>query len=194
MSESNGGASAEALALFETNIRRCSDKAYNFAFRLAGNEQDARDLVQEAFSHALEHLDRYDPKRPFEPWVNRILKNIYLDGVRRYERKHSVSLDGPSPIEDMPWENIIPGPDKAPSDHFDKKETGVLVQRALEMVPPQYRSAVMLCDLEKYSYEKISQILDCPIGTVRSRIHQGRLLLRKAFEKLQMPKKNFLSR
>ena len=83
MSDTNAGASAEALTLFEQNIRRCSDKAYNFAFRLAGNEQDARDLVQEAFSHALQHLDRYDSRRPFEPWVNRILKNIYLDGVRR---------------------------------------------------------------------------------------------------------------
>jgi RNA polymerase sigma-70 factor, ECF subfamily len=191
MSDVNGnGASAEQRELFETNIRRCSDKAYNFAFRLTGNEQDARDLVQEAFSHALEHIARYDPKRPFEPWVNRILRNIYLDSVRRYERKHSVSLDGPSPIEDMPWENIIPGPDRTPSDQLDRKETGILVQRALASIPLQYRTAVVLCDIEKFSYDKISQVLDCPIGTVRSRIHQGRLLMRKAFEKLQMPRRN----
>ena len=187
MPELNGnGAGADAQELFEQNLRRCSDKAYNFAFRLTGNEQDARDLVQEAFSHALEHLGRYDPKRPFEPWLNRILRNIYLDSVRRYERKHTVSLDGPSPIEDMPWENIIPGPDRTPSDQLDRKETGHLVQRALASVPPQYRTAVVLCDIEKYSYERISKVLECPIGTVRSRIHQGRLLMRKAFDKLQM--------
>lgn len=187
MSTLNGNsAAAGSLDLFQENVRRCSDKAYNFAFRLCGNDQDARDLVQEAFSHALQHLARYDPNRPFEPWLNRILRNIYLDGVRRYERKHTVSLDGPSPIEDMPWENIIPGPDQTPVDQLDKREAGVLVQRALESVPVQYRTAVVLCDIEKYSYERISQVLDCPIGTVRSRIHQGRQMMRKSFEKLQM--------
>ncbi len=181
----------EARQLFEENARRCSDKAYNFAFRLTGNESDARDLVQEALSHALEHLNRYDPKRPFGPWLNRILRNIYLDGVRRYERKHSVSLDGPSPIEEMPWENIIPGPDRPPSEQLVKQETSLLVQRALDLVPIQYRSAVVLCDIERYSYEKIAEILECPIGTVRSRIHQGRLLMRKAFEKLQLLPRKF---
>ncbi|MBV9081019.1 MAG: sigma-70 family RNA polymerase sigma factor [Elusimicrobia bacterium] len=187
MSDLNGtGVDVHARSLFEENVRRCNDKAYNFAFRLTGNEQDARDLVQEAFSHALEHLARYDPKRPFEPWLNRILRNIYLDSVRRYDRKHTVSLDGPSPIEDMPWENIIPGKDRTPAEQADKKETEQLVQRALDSVPVQYRTAVVLCDIEKYSYERISQILECPIGTVRSRIHQGRLLMRKSFEKLQM--------
>src|SRR5262245_56819628 len=79
---------------FTALIERCADKVYNFAYRLAGNEQDARDLVQEAFSHALEHFDKYDPARPFEPWINRILKNIYLDGIRRYAHKHTISLDG----------------------------------------------------------------------------------------------------
>ena len=184
------GNGAPAADLFEQNIRRCSDKAYNFAYRLCGNEQDARDLVQEAFSHALEHIARYDPKRPFEPWLNRILRNIYLDSVRRYERKHVVSLDGPSPIEEMPWENIIPGPDRTPADQFDRKDTASLVQRALDSVPAQYRTAIILCDIEKYSYERIAQVLECPIGTVRSRIHQGRLLMRKTFEKLQMVRKS----
>lgn len=172
--------------LFAKNFRQSADRAYNFAFRLTGNESDARDLVQEAFSHALRHIERYDPKRPFDPWLNRILHNIFLDGVRRYERRHTVSLDGPSPIEDVPWENIVPGPDASPSDHADRKETSEMVQRALNSVPLPYRTAVILCDIEKLSYERISEIMECPIGTVRSRIHQGRLMMRKAFEKLQL--------
>ena len=170
---------------FADFITRYGEKAYNFAYRLAGNEQDARDLVQEAFSHALKHIEKYDRTRPFEPWFNRILKNIYLDGVRRYEQKHTVSLDGPSPLEDVPWEHIIPGWDPTPAEQLDKKETHQLVQRALNSLPVQYRVAVTLCDIEKYSYDQISEVIGCPIGTVRSRIHQGRLLMRKAFEKLQ---------
>jgi RNA polymerase sigma-70 factor (ECF subfamily) len=172
-------------ANFEAYVRQSSDKAYNFAYRLTGNESDARDLVQEAFSHALTHISKYDPTRPFEPWLNRILHNIYLDGVRRYERKHAVSLDGPSPIEDVPWENIIPGPDTSPHEHAERSETSELIQNALNSIPLPYRTAVILCDIERYSYERISEILDCPIGTVRSRIHQGRVMMKKAFEKLQ---------
>lgn len=169
---------------FSKLIERCADKVYNFAFRLAGNEQDARDLVQEAFSHALQHIEKYDTNRPFEPWINRILKNIYLDGIRRYAHKHTISLDGPSPMEGVPWENLIPGLDQTPAECLDEKETNLLVQRALNTLPIEYRTAVTLCDIEKFSYERISEIVGCPIGTVRSRIHQGRMLMRKAFEKL----------
>jgi RNA polymerase sigma-70 factor, ECF subfamily len=170
---------------FESFIQQSSQKAYNFAFRLTGNDQDARDLVQEAFSHALTHIAKYDPSRPFEPWLNRILHNIYLDGVRRYERKHAVSLDGPSPIEDVAWENIIPGPDTSPLERAERQETQDQVQRALDLVPLPYRTAIVLCDIEKFSYERIAKVMECPVGTVRSRIHQGRMMLRKAFEKLQ---------
>lgn len=175
----------QASVDFTKLIERCADKVYNFAYRLAGNESDARDLVQEAFSHALQHFEKYDRARPFEPWINRILKNIYLDGIRRYAYKHTISLDGPSPMESVPWENLIPGADQTPAEVFDEKDTHEMVQRALNMLPVEYRTAVSLCDVEKFSYERIAQIVGCPIGTVRSRIHQGRLLMRKAFEQLQ---------
>src|ERR1700704_1599071 len=85
---------------YEALLKRCADKAYNFAFRLAGNDQDAQDLVQEAFARAFEHRDRYDPTRPFGAWVNRILHNVFLDAVRRYEHKHKVSLDATPPWDD----------------------------------------------------------------------------------------------
>ncbi len=181
MDEIKTGPSADFAAL----VRRHGDKAYNFAYRLAGNEQDARDLVQEAFMHALRHFEKYDTTRPFEPWLNRILKNIFLDGMRKYQHKHTISLDAPSPLEDVAWENMIPSDDLTPAEEVDQQETGVIVQKALNLLPTPYKTAVVLCDIEKYSYERIAEILECPIGTVRSRIHQGRILLRKAFEKLQ---------
>lgn len=167
---------------FAELIREFGDKAYNFAFRLAGNEQDARDLVQEAFYRAFNHIDKYNTSRPFGPWLNSILKNIYIDGLRRYEHKNTISMDALSPIQDVTWENIIKGPDQTPERHVDRSEVQQMVRKALDALPAIYKSAVILCDIEKYSYAQIGEILDCPIGTVRSRIHQGRLLLRRALE------------
>src|SRR6476660_82341 len=86
---------------FGAFVRRHAERAYNFAYRLVGNEQDARDLVQEAFAHAIGNFGKYDPSRPIEPWFNTILKNISLDGMRKYAHTNTVSLDEPSPVEDV---------------------------------------------------------------------------------------------
>jgi RNA polymerase sigma-70 factor (ECF subfamily) len=170
---------------FSELIRRCGEKAYNFAYRLAGNEQDARDLVQEAFARAYEHFGSYDRGRPFDSWLLRILHNIYMDGVRRYAHGHTVSLDAPAPIEDSSWEELLPGEAAHDALDMEKAQSAGLLQRALLSVPVHYRTAVTLCDVEGLSYEEISKIMACPVGTVRSRIHQGRVLVREAYEKLE---------
>jgi RNA polymerase sigma-70 factor (ECF subfamily) len=174
----------ESPEVFSELIRRCGEKAYNFAFRLAGNEPDARDLVQEAFVRAYAHFDTYDKTRPFETWLFRILQNIYLDGVRRYAHGHTVSLDAPAPVEDAAWEEIIPSGEPEPTEGLMRQESEKLVQRALETLPVHYRTAVVLCDIEGLSYEEIGEVMACPVGTVRSRIHQGRLLVKKALEEI----------
>jgi len=169
---------------FRELIRRHGDKAYNFAYRLAGNEADARDLVQEAMTRAFRHRDSYDPDKPFDSWLLRILQNIYLDGVRRYSHSHTVSLDAQVPGAESTWEELLPGKEKDPADDMIRKETDRQVQKALDSLPIHYRTAVALSDIEGLPYEQIGQIMGCPVGTVRSRIHQGRALLRKSFESL----------
>lgn len=169
---------------FPDLVRQYGGKAYGFAFRLTGNEADARDLVQESFTKALRNMDKFDTSRAFEPWFFRIMKNIFLDWMRRYERKHTTSLEQSSPIEDVPWEDLIPSSDKAPLEELEKNEESSLVMKALESLPAHYRTAVTLCDIENYAYDEIARMMDCPIGTIRSRIHQGRVLLRKTYEKL----------
>lgn len=175
----------EPAGNFSELIRRCGEKAYNFAYRLAGNDQDARDLVQEAFARAFAHFGAYDQSRPFDAWLLRILHNIFLDGVRRYSHDHTVSLDAPAPVQDSSWEEILPATDKEPSAGLESRESDAMLQQALNSVAVHYRTAVTLCDIEGLSYEKISQIMACPVGTVRSRIHQGRVLIRKAYEQLE---------
>lgn len=165
-------------------IQQHGEKAYNFAYRLAGNEQDARDLVQEAFARALGHKESYDASKPFDSWLYRILHNIYLDEVRRYAHRHTVSLDAPSPVEGTGWEEIIRGDDADPADLIFREDEDRMIQDALNSLPVAYRTAVLLCDIEGLPYERISEIMVCPVGTVRSRIHQGRALMRKAFEEI----------
>lgn len=164
---------------FRDLMERHGDKIYNFAWRLAGNESDARDLTQEAFARAFQHRDRFDFTRPFDAWVCRILHNHFLDNVRRYEHRRSISYDAPT--ESLPLTETLVGRDPNPLDALMREERDRSVQRALNLLPPLYRSAVILCDLENYSYETIAEILECPLGTVRSRLHEGRRLLRQFF-------------
>lgn len=176
-------ASAAGAALdadrFRDLMERHGDKVFNFAWRLAGNEADARDLTQEAFARAFQHRDRFDFARPFDAWVCRILHNHFLDNVRRYEHRHSISYDAAT--EGIPLTETLVGRDPNPLDTLMRAERDRAVQRALNDLPPLYRSAVVLCDLENYSYDDIAEILDCPLGTVRSRLHEGRRRLRQFF-------------
>ena len=166
-------------------IRRHGDKAYNFAYRLTGNDADASDLVQEAFTRAFKNRDRYDPGRPFESWMFKIMQNIFLDAVRRKENQGKVSLDAPTPGGSSTWGELLAGTDPNPADAAAREETDSHLQRALATLPIHYRTAVTLNDIEQLTYEEMGRIMDCPIGTVRSRVHQGRVLLRRAFEALQ---------
>ena len=182
--KADGGKESDPSRAFSELVRTCGEKAYNFAYRLSGNEADARDLVGEAFAKAYEHFGRYDPARPFEAWLFRILHNVYLDAARRHAHGRTVSLDAPAPVEDAAWEEILPGGGEEPAEGLLRREEDSMVQRALESLPVHYRSAVALCDIEGLSYDEIGEIMACPVGTVRSRIHQGRLLVRKAYEEM----------
>ena len=166
-------------------LRQAGDKAHNFAYRLAGNEQDARDLVQEAFARALEHAGSYDPSRAFDSWLLRILHNIFLDGARRLAYRRTVSLDAPTPVSDSSWEDILPARDLSATDELIRRESIDMVQLALERLPPHYKAAIVLCDIEGLAYDDIARIMDVPVGTGRSRILQGRVLARKAYEELE---------
>lgn len=123
------------------------------------------------------------PKRPLGAWVNRILYNVFLDGVRRYEKKHSFSLDAPLPSsknDTGTWADILRGTDKDPVNALIKKEEETLLHEALQKLPVHYRTAVILYDIEGLSYDDIVNVMGCPLGTVCSRIHKGRQLLKQS--------------
>jgi RNA polymerase sigma-70 factor (ECF subfamily) len=144
---------------------------YNVAYRLTGNDDDAYDLVQEALLRVRKGLETYQPGS-MEAWLSRIVTNVFLDEVRRRRRR---------PVEALPEdpERLLPsspGADEATESLPDD------VQVALRRLPEDFRTAVVLCDVVGLSYEEIADALSVPVGTVRSRIHRGRRLLRAALQ------------
>ncbi|HEY9474021.1 MAG TPA: RNA polymerase sigma factor SigE [Mycobacteriales bacterium] len=152
-------------------VRQHSGRVYRLAYRLAGNPQDAEDLTQETFVRVFRSLANYTPGT-FEGWLHRITTNLFLDMVRRRQRIRFDALpdDG----------DRLPGGDRSPEQVFSDTHFDSDVQAALDSLSPDFRVAVVLCDIEGLTYEEIAATLGIKLGTVRSRIHRGRLQLREA--------------
>lgn len=142
---------------------------YNVAYRLTGNDDDAYDLVQEALLRVRKGLETYQPGS-MEAWLSRIVTNVFLDEVRRRRRR---------PVEALPAdpERLLPA---SPAADEATESLPDDVQVALRRLPEDFRTAVVLCDVVGLTYEEIADALAVPVGTVRSRIHRGRRLLRAA--------------
>jgi RNA polymerase sigma-70 factor (ECF subfamily) len=161
----------EGVPTWEDIARDYGGFLYTVAYRLTGNDHEAQDLVQEVLLRVRKGLETYRPGS-MEGWLSRIATNAFLDDVRRKKRR---------PVEALPddTERVLegaPGADEALAasalpDH---------VQDALRALPDDYRAAVVLCDVVGFSYHEISEALDVPVGTVRSRIHRGRAMLKES--------------
>ena len=140
---------------------------YGTAYRATRNAQDAEDLVQETYLRAYRAFDRYTPGTNIRAWLYTILHRVKTDAYRRSARS-------PTTVE-----LLNDGPGVAPEARV-LFTGGEDVGRALEQIPEAFRSAVILRDVQDFTYDEIAKILEIPIGTVMSRIHRGRALLRKA--------------
>ncbi|MDH2415015.1 RNA polymerase sigma factor SigE [Nocardioides sp. CER19] len=153
-------------------VEQHSDRVFRLAYRLTGNPHDAEDLTQEVFVRVFRSLDSYTPGT-FEGWLHRITTNLFLDQARRKQR---IRFDALSDERADRLSSTQPTPDLVYTDQrFDDD-----VERALQALPPDFRAAVVLCDVEGLTYEEIAGILGAKLGTVRSRIHRGRAMLREA--------------
>ena len=165
-------AGASVVPTWDEVVEQHSDRVFRLAYRLTGNRPDAEDLTQEVFVRVFRSLDSYTPGT-FEGWLHRITTNLFLDQARRKQR---IRFDALSDERADRLRSAGPSPDVAYADQtFDDD-----IERALATLPPDFRAAVVLCDVEGLTYEEISDILDAKLGTVRSRIHRGRAMLRAA--------------
>lgn len=158
---------------WEEIVTEHSGRVYRLAYRLTGNAHDAEDLTQETFIRVFRSLNRYEPGN-FEGWLHRITTNLFLDQARRRTR---IRMD---PLGDDAVRYAAPAGPDSPERGFEHANLDADVQRALAALPPQFRAAVVLCDIEGLSYEEIALTLGVKIGTVRSRIHRARALLRES--------------
>jgi RNA polymerase sigma-70 factor (ECF subfamily) len=150
-------------------VRQHADRVYRLAYRLSGNQYDAEDLTQETFIRVFRSVQNYQPGT-FEGWLHRITTNLFLDMVRRRNRIRMEAL--PDDYE------RVPADDPNPEQIYHDSRLGPDLQAALDSLPPEFRAAVVLCDIEGLSYEEIGATLGVKLGTVRSRIHRGRQALR----------------
>jgi RNA polymerase sigma factor (sigma-70 family) len=153
-------------------VRQHSARVYRLAYRLTGNMHDAEDLTQEVFVRVFRSLPSYTPGT-FEGWLHRITTNLFLDMARRRQRIRFEGL-GDQAV------GLLRDDEPTPAQAFDARHLDTDVQQALEALAPEYRAAVVLCDIEGLSYEEIASTLGVKLGTVRSRIHRGRAQLRTA--------------
>jgi len=170
----DGDAQSWTPPSWEEIVSTHSARVYRLAYRLTGNQHDAEDLTQEVFVRVFRSLSTYTPGT-FEGWLHRITTNLFLDMVRRRQRIRFDAL-GDDAAE------RLPSREPSPAQHFNDTHFDADVQQALDTLAPEFRAAVVLCDIEGLSYEEIAATLGVKLGTVRSRIHRGRSHLRKALE------------
>jgi RNA polymerase sigma-70 factor (ECF subfamily) len=170
----------DQTAVFELMVKTYEKSLFQFAFRLCGNHHEAQDLLQESLYRAYKSFARFEAGTAFDRWLYQIIHNLFIDHYRKKKRRPIfTSIDEPS--QRLESEKPIELPDWStnPEAEAVRNELGYQIQKGLAELSPEYRAAVILCDIQGLSYEEIAQVLNCSIGTVRSRIHRGRKALRR---------------
>lgn len=158
-------------AAFAVLVERHERRVYNLALRMTGREEDARDAAQDAFLTALRKLSSFRGEAAFTTWLHRVTVNACYDLLRKRQRAPLLDRGG----EDLPELEPPPLP-----DHADAASLSVDVQRALMEVPHDFRVVMILHDVQDLPQEEVSAILGVPVGTVKSRLHRGRIALARA--------------
>ena len=161
--------SSDGVPTWEEVARDHGRFLYNVAYRLTGNVDDARDLVQESLLRVRRGLETYEPGS-LEGWLARIVTNVFLDEMRKKKRR---------PVHALPDNpDLVLPATAAADDAADAAGLSTEIQAAINALPEEFRVPLVLCDVADRSYEDIAATLGVPIGTVRSRLHRGRRMLR----------------
>jgi RNA polymerase sigma-70 factor (ECF subfamily) len=174
--------SAEQAAFLERAIQEYGKATYNFAFRLTQNDADARDLTQEAFIRVYRAWRSFQPGTSFLSWIYRIVTNLYRDELRRRKGRFHEEI----PEDNAPQEFAGQRPlAVTPIEDYVEGQLSEPLSAALQLLSPEQRQVIVLADIEEYSYQEIADIMGCSIGTVRSRLHRARALLRRLIQRTQ---------
>lgn len=180
LTDLNRSSQDPALAEFEQVALVHLDELFATALRYTKNDKDAEDLVQETFLKAYTNFHRYEKGTNCRAWLFTILTNTFINRFRRKKKEREIlNADDMTPIE----QNFF---DRGKAEFYQNPEVGALfrtfskdIKDALEELPEEFRTVVILADLNDFSYKEIAHILDCPVGTVMSRLFRGRKMMRR---------------
>jgi len=171
------------LAAYDGLVLAFQDRVFNVCWRMCGSRTDAEDFTQEAFVKAFQSLGRFDGRSRFYTWLFRIAANLVISARRKRTRTAAVSIDSTTGETDgsrsRPLADRIDSGEMGPDDRAAAREQQSLVLAALASLDEEQRCIVTLRDLESLGYSEIADILNVPVGTVKSRLHRARLALRQ---------------
>ena len=157
---------------------RYQRRVLNFLYRMTGNRQVAEDLTHETFIRVVQHLPTYRPTGSVAGWIYRIAKNLALNRFRHEKVAGEIPLDQPLSLSEEEMErslgDILADTRPNPGEEASRTDLESVVQKALSKISPPYREAVILCDIQGFSYKEAAEMLSCPIDTVASRLARGR--------------------
>jgi RNA polymerase sigma-70 factor (ECF subfamily) len=151
---------------FAQLMRRHERRVYNLAYRMLGDAEEARDAAQETFLSCFRNLEKFRGDAAFSTWLHRIAANVCFDSLRKRSK---------GPVEAIRFHEPLPSP-----DHGDQTAISIDVQRALLAVSPEFRAVLILHEIQDVPVEEVASALDLPVGTVKSRLHRGRVALGRA--------------
>lgn len=177
-------------ALFKSLVRLYQNRIYNSALRILGNAEEAEEVVQETCIRLHQSIDKFNRTSSLASWVFRIAHNSCMDIVRNRSKRgmgllDHVSHDAPAPQDDSGGDAVedqIHDPSPGPAEKLDKHEQTEVVADMLKMLPESQRIVMVLHDVEGFSYQEVADIVGEKLGTVRSRIHYGRIKMRELLE------------
>ena len=164
-------------------VKRYRTPLYNFVYRFVGDRETAEDIVQETFLRCLKHSHQYPAIEQVSTWLYTIAGNLAKTELRRRKRWHWVPI-GPSEDDERTSFYEPVDKDQLPGEQTDTKRVHDSVVEAIHELPHEFREAVLLRDLNGFSYEEIAKIINCPVGTVKSRVNRGRIRLQKNLQNL----------
>ena len=164
-------------------VKRYRTPLYNFVYRFVGDRETAEDIVQETFLRCLRHSHQYPAIEQVSTWLYTIAGNLAKTELRRRKRWHWVPI-GPSDDEQRTSFYEPVDKDRLPGEQTDANRVQDTVVKAIHNLPEEFCEAVLLRDLNGFSYDEISKIINCPVGTVKSRVNRGRLRLQKTLRSL----------
>ena len=169
----------EKNRVFDKEFMPHIDSMYNFAFRLTNDEDDANDLVQDTYLKAFRFINSFSQGTNAKAWLFRILKNSFINDFRKKSKE-------PAKVDYQDVETTYNSEEDAETNQtVDLRVESVQdligdeIANALNALPVDFRTVIILCDVEGFTYEEMAKILDIPIGTVRSRLHRARMLLKE---------------